>query len=162
MKISARTLNEEVFESLGLASVSLWSEEPTGVFESEKAIEIGNGIIDFVNKNYERRANMDYKAEIKRLAQMPEEKLSGDDIYGVASFVKELGAKALEDGIWLTNEDHAAIRKILDNAVRREGGQRKYPSEFHNQETMNMTTDETGMGNDATGMSPQAGDNASF
>lgn len=43
-------LDEKVFEALGKASMC-WSETPKGVFESEKASQIGDELIEEINKS---------------------------------------------------------------------------------------------------------------
>ena len=70
IKLSYREdLSEKVYQSLGLASVSLWSEDPVGVFESEKAVEIGEDIMGFVEDNYTpKKSTINYKKTIQKRA----------------------------------------------------------------------------------------------
>ena len=84
--ISCRTLTAnteletKVQQTMGEASVSLWSEDPVGVFESEKAMELSNKIVDYVEDNYDRRA-ASYRrkiAEMSAKAYRPPKYPSGD------------------------------------------------------------------------------------
>ena len=71
--ISCRTLTAntdletKVQQTMGEASVSLWSEDPVGVFESEKAMELSSKIVDYVEDNYDRRA-ASYRRKIAEMS----------------------------------------------------------------------------------------------
>lgn len=48
---TAKDLSEAVHRSIGLASMC-WEKTPRGVFDSDKALQVGEQLMAYINENY--------------------------------------------------------------------------------------------------------------